>query len=54
MENNWTTLMDEALFLEVPVQRIEALIENNQILGVVTGPSMGFVQVDDVLDLAEV
>lgn len=56
MNNDFTTLKDASRFLEVPVERLRGLIRNGQLNGVVIpgAPDMGFVSVEDVLDLAEV
>lgn len=50
-----TTLIDAARFLEVPVERIRGLIRNGQLNGcVIPGdPDLGFVNVEDILDLVE-
>lgn len=52
---DFTTLTDASKFLEIPVERIRGLICTGQLNGVVIpgNPDMGFVNVDDILDLVE-
>ena len=53
---NYTTILDAAKFMEVPVDRVLGLIRTGQLNGVTIPGSeeLGFVNVDDILDLVKV
>ena len=51
---DYTSITDASRFLEIPKERLLGLIRTGQLNGVtIPGTEEGYVQVDDILDLAE-